>query len=88
MSRPSAGDRRVLANTAGMLTAGMMMTRPSISAGSSVRESSESAIGPSYSSPWTPPVSSTVGPLPWFRTTIGISTMPQPEVLRDIGARR
>ena len=44
--------------------------------------------GPSYSSPWTPPVNRTVGPLPFFTTMIGISTVPQPEVLRESGARR
>ena len=62
MSRLSIGDRRVSLRTAGILTAGIMITRPCTSPGCSVCASREMAIGPSYSSPWTPPVSRTVGP--------------------------
>ena len=65
-----------------------MITRPCTFAGSSVRARCEMAIGPSYSSPWMPPVSRTVGPVPFLTEMIGISTTPQPDVLRDRGARR
>ena len=47
------------------------------SAGSRVRARSKSAIGPSYSSPWLPPVRSAVGPGPPRMTAIGIITEPQ-----------
>ena len=46
-------------------------------AGSRLRARSKSAIGPSYSSPWLPPVSSAVGPGPPRITAIGIITLPQ-----------
>ena len=88
MSRLSTGDSRVSFITAGMLRAGIMMTRPCTVAGSRVRARRETAICPSYSSPWMPPVNRIVGPVPFFTETIGISTVPQPEVLRDSGARR
>jgi len=51
MSRLSTGESRVSFITAGMLSAGIMMTRPCTVAGSSVRASREIAIWPSYSSP-------------------------------------
>ena len=66
MSRSSTGERRVSFITAGMLTAGIMMTRPAISCGFSVCARRETAIWPSYSSPCTPPVSNRVGPMPFF----------------------
>ncbi len=44
-------ESRVLASTAGMLTAGIRITRPSICFASRVRASFEMAIGPSYSLP-------------------------------------
>ena len=62
--------------------AGRMITRPSMSCGFSVRARSNSAIGPSYSSPWLPPVSSAVGPWPFFTTVIGIMIDPQAESSR------
>ena len=64
-----------------------MMTRPWTLAGSRVCARRAMAICPSYSSPWMPPVKSTVGPLPFFTEMMGISTTPQPESLRDSGAR-
>jgi hypothetical protein len=66
----------------------MRITRPCTVAGSRVRARRETAISPSYSSPWIPPVKRIVGPEPFLTETIGISTVPQPEVLRESGARR
>ncbi len=62
--------------------AGTMITRPFTDCGSSLRARSNSASGPSYSSPWLPPVSSAVGPEPLLHTAIGIITAPQAESSR------
>jgi hypothetical protein len=51
-------------------------------AGSSVAARCCSATGPSYSSPWLPPVKSAVGPSPFRITPIGIMTDPQAESSR------
>ena len=73
----SMGEVRVPAAKAGWFIAGTMMTRPVTSSGRTLRASSNSAIGPSYSSPWLAPVRSAVGPSPFFTTVTGIITEPQ-----------
>lgn len=88
ISRLSTGESLVSLSTAGMLSAGIMITLPCTLAGSRLRARRETAIWPSYSSPCTPPVNRIVGPEPFFTLMTGISTTPQPEVLRDKGARR
>src|SRR5690606_17206534 len=54
----------------------------------SERARSKSAIGPSYSSPWLPPVRSAGGPCPFFTTVSGIITEPQAESSRLEGRRK
>src|SRR3546814_20395185 len=49
---------------------------------------SRMAMGPSYSSPWLPPVNSAVGPSPLRITVIGIRIAPQAESSRDHGSFR
>jgi hypothetical protein len=51
MLRPSSGERRVLACTAGKFSAGMRRMRPRTWAGSMARASLSRLTGPSYSSP-------------------------------------
>src|SRR5438445_443983 len=65
-----------------------MITRPVTSAAVRRRASSKSAIGPSYSSPWFPPVRSAVGPSPRFTTATGIMIEPHAESSRLYGSRR
>ena len=50
--------------------------RPLTSAGSRVRMSPVSGTCPSYSSPCTPDVSSTVGPSPFLMQTSGTGSQP------------
>ena len=50
--------------------------RPVTSSGSSVRMSRVSVTCPSYSSPCTPEVSSTVGPSPFLMQTSGTGSQP------------
>ena len=70
-----------------MFIAGTMITCPRTMLGSSVRASSQSATGPSYSSPWAPPVKSTRGPSPFFTDAIGTTTAPQAERLLGLARR-
>ena len=79
----SIGDVRVPAWNAGVFMNGTMITRRVTSAAVSARASSLSATGPSYSSPWLPPVSSAVGPSPRWITVTGIITAPQAESSRQ-----
>jgi hypothetical protein len=72
----STGETRVPAIAAGRFAAGMTMTRPLTRSGLSSRIRFESAIGPSYSSPWLPPMNITVGPAPFLITAIGIAMLP------------
>ncbi len=62
-----------------------MMTRPLIALGARLRASFMSAIGPSYSSPWLPPVNTRVGPSPRFTLMTGRCTAPQPDSFRECG---
>ncbi len=73
---PSSGETRSPAIAAGRLSAGRTITRPFTAPGSSARISLASAIWPSYSSPWLPAVSSSVGPAPFFTTAAGIAIVP------------
>src|SRR5262245_28791948 len=65
-----------------------MMTRPDRSDALMDEARFINATGPSYSSPWLAPVSSAVGPLPFFATVIGIITAPHAESSRLYGSRR
>ena len=87
-SRPSIGHILRPASAAGRSTAGIRITLPRTLCGSSRRASRETAICPSYSSPCTPPVNSTAGPLAPFTTAIGISIVDQAPPSRDCGTRR
>src|SRR6185437_11531723 len=65
-----------------------MTTRPVTSSARRFRASSNSATGPSYSSPWLAPVRRAVGPLPRFTTAIGIMIAPHAESSRLYGSLR
>ena len=80
------GEVRLPAITAGVFMQGTMITRPVTSSAFSVEESFNSEVMPSYSSPWLPPVSSAVGPSPFFTTVTGIITAPQADSSVEIGS--
>ena len=61
---------------------GRMITRPVTSLACKVWASSTKASGPSYSSPWLPPVSKAQGPSPFFTWVTGIWIAPQALSLR------
>ncbi|MCY1179344.1 hypothetical protein D9M73_197380 [compost metagenome] len=79
----SIGEVRLPARNAGVFMNGTMITRPRMSSARSSWARRLSATGPSYSSPWLPPVSSAVGPSPFFTTQIGIITAPHAESSRE-----
>ncbi len=72
----SIGEQRWPASAAGRFSAGMMISRPWMLAGSSSRIRRTSVIWPSYSSPWLPAPRKTVGPLPFLITAIGMPIQP------------
>lgn len=78
----SMGETRLAARTAGRFITGKMMTRPETSSGVRRLASLRRLIGPSYSSPWFPPVNTMVGPGPPFTTVIG--TMMDPQALSSL----
>src|SRR3954454_17624059 len=88
MLTPSTGETRVPACTAGWFMVGSTITRPLRRAGSSRGTSLNSAIGPSYSSPWLAPVNRTVGPSPPRTTWIGTRIAPHALSSRDHGTLR
>ena len=70
------GQHRVKASEASGETQGMTITRPETCSGRRSRARLIAAICPSGSSPWTPPRTSAVGPLPFATTTIGTVQAP------------
>src|SRR5688572_5371908 len=65
-----------------------MRSCPRIMPGCSSRISREASTWPSYSSPWLPAITSTVGPLPFFSEAIGIGSQPYADWCVECGSRR
>ena len=89
----SSGDQGILAaDTMAEImdedTAGIMITRPLISSGFNVRARFETAICPSYSSPWLPPVSRAQGPSPLRTTLMGIMIDPETGAVTGVADSR
>src|SRR5581483_12212926 len=81
------GHMRVFAFDAAVEITGTTTIRPVTCAGSSSCTSRSRAIWPSYSSPWLPPLTTTVGPSPCAIVAIGTKEYAQPPVLEIFGYR-
>ena len=66
----------------------MMITRPDTCSGCSSCSRRSAATWPSYSSPWFPPSTSTVGPSPFAIEAMWTNVLAQPAVLVIFGKAR
>jgi hypothetical protein len=79
------GHKRVFARDASREITGTTTIRPRTCSGSSSRISRRHATWPSYSSPWFPPETTTVGPSPFAIVAIGTKPYAQPPVFEIRG---
>ena len=82
------GQLRVFAFEAAGERTGMMITRPETCSGWSSCSRRSAATWPSYSSPWFPASTSTVGPSPFPIEAMWTNVLAQPAVLVIFGKAR
>ena len=82
------GQLRVFAFDASGERTGMTMTRPCTCSGCSSCSSRSAATWPSYSSPWLPASTSTVGPSPFAIEAMWTNVLAQPAVFVIFGNAR